>query len=100
MEGSVGFALDERVVVGQPGDTVFKPRGVRHTFWNATDAPARILEIITPAGFEAHFAEVGDLFARPGPLDTAALAAIAGRYGLTMERDMVPALIARHGLRP
>jgi len=100
LEGSVGFALDDRVVVGQPGDTVFKPRNVRHTFWNAADAPARILEIITSAGFEEYFVEVGEVFARPGPPDTAALAAIASKYGLTMERDTIPELLARHGLKP
>src|SRR5262245_19694406 len=52
LEGVVGFALVDQVIVGHPGDTIFKPRNVRHTFWNATDSPARILEIITPAGFE------------------------------------------------
>ena len=29
-----------------------------HTFWNAGDEPARILEIISPAGFEQFFAEL------------------------------------------
>ena len=100
LEGEVGFALDEQVLVGRPGDTIFKPRNVRHTFWNAGETPARILEIITPAGFENYFAEVGEVFATPGPPDLAALGAIAGRYGLTMERDSIPELIAKHGLRP
>jgi uncharacterized cupin superfamily protein len=98
LEGEVGFALDERVVKGRPGDTIFKPRNVRHTFWNASSEPARILEIITPAGFEDYFAEVGAIFARPGPPDVAALGAIAARYGLTLERDTIPALIERYGL--
>ena len=31
-----------------------------HTFWNATDRPARILEIIYPAGFEESFRESAD----------------------------------------
>jgi quercetin dioxygenase-like cupin family protein len=100
LEGDVGFALNEQVVVGHPGDTIFKPRNVRHAFWNAGDAPARILEIISPAGFENYFAEISEVFAKPAPLDVAALAAIAGRYGLAMERDTAPELIARHGLRP
>jgi hypothetical protein len=26
-----------------------------HTFWNASDEPARLLEIIAPAGFERGF---------------------------------------------
>jgi len=100
LEGEVGFALDELVVIGRPGDTIFKPRNVRHTFWNATDGPARILEVITPAGFEEYFAEVGKVFATPGPPDVAALGSIAAKYGLATERESLPDLIAKHGLRP
>jgi hypothetical protein len=96
----VGFALDGDVITGRPGDTIFKPREVRHSFWNAGTAPASILEIITPAGFEKYFVEIGEVFGRPGPLDTAALAAIAAKYGLRMERDSAPMLIEAHGLLP
>ena len=52
LEGRWGFMLGPSVVHGEPGDLVFKPRDVWHTFWNATDRPARLLEIISPAGFE------------------------------------------------
>ena len=100
LEGEVGFALDEQVVIGRPGDTIFKPRDVRHAFWNAGQGPARILEVITPAGFEKYFAEIGEVFAQPGPPATAALASIAGKYGLRMERESAPALIEKHGLKP
>jgi quercetin dioxygenase-like cupin family protein len=100
LEGEVGFALDGDVIVGRPGDTIFKPRNVRHSFWNPGSAPARILEIISPAGFEKYFFEVGEVFAAPGPLDTAALGAIAAKYGLKMERESAPALIEQHGLKP
>jgi hypothetical protein len=34
---------------------------VWHTFWNATDLPARLLEIISPAGFEQLFVELAEL---------------------------------------
>jgi hypothetical protein len=91
--------LDDRVLIAHPGETVFKPRNVRHAFWNASDGLARILEMITPAGFN-YFAEVGDVFDRPGHPDAVALASIASRYGLMMERNTVPELIAKHGLAP
>ncbi|MDP9246265.1 MAG: cupin domain-containing protein, partial [Chloroflexota bacterium] len=100
LEGDVGFALDDKVVVAHPGDTIFKPKNVRHAFWNAGDGPARILEIITPAGFENYFADISEVFAKPAPLDVAALGSIAARYGLAMERDTIPELIAKHGLQP
>ena len=39
---------------------MFKPRDQWHTFWNAGDEPARILEIIAPAGFEGFFAKLSE----------------------------------------
>jgi quercetin dioxygenase-like cupin family protein len=100
LEGEVGFSLDGNVVVGRPGDTIFKPRNVRHTFWNASNEPARILELITPAGFENYFAEVGDAFAKSGPPDVSKLATIAASYGLMLERETIPELLAAYGLQP
>ncbi len=35
LEGRVGALLGDEVVVGGPGDLIFKPRGQWHTFWNA-----------------------------------------------------------------
>lgn len=44
LEGRVGALLGDAVVYGEPGDLIFKPRNQWHTFWNAGDKPARILE--------------------------------------------------------
>ena len=52
LEGRVGALLGDEVAEGGPGDLIFKPRNQWHTFWNAGDTPARMLEIISPAGFE------------------------------------------------
>src|SRR6266705_2294928 len=61
LQGSVGALLGDAVAIGKPGDLIFKPRNQWHTFWNAGDEPARILEIISPAGFENFFRELVDL---------------------------------------
>src|SRR5262249_15121021 len=53
LEGRVGALLGDDVVVGGPGDLIFKPRGQWHTFWNAGDEPARILEVISPPASSA-----------------------------------------------
>src|SRR5690348_18466954 len=55
LEGRVGADLGGEIIYGEVGDLIFKPRGQWHTFWNAADRPARILEIISPAGFENFF---------------------------------------------
>jgi len=60
LEGSVGALLGDSVIISKTGDLIVKPRNQWHTFWNAGDAPARILEIISPAGFEKFFEELVD----------------------------------------
>ena len=58
LEGRMGALLGDDVVEAGPGDLVHKPRNQWHTFWNAGDEPCRILEIISPAGFEHFFQEL------------------------------------------
>src|SRR3954462_2844742 len=73
LEGRMGALLGDEVVEAGPGDLVFKPRNQWHTFWNAGDEPCRILEIISPAGFEHFFRELdaigGALKADPEALE-------------------------------
>lgn len=98
VEGRLGALLGDEVVFGEPGDLVFKPRGQWHTFWNAGDTPARILEIISPAGFERYFEEMVDRSPGGGPRDPAALHDLAARYGLEVDPSSIPGLLAEHGL--
>ncbi|WP_218058218.1 cupin domain-containing protein [Streptomyces sp. Wb2n-11] len=53
IEGSVGARFGDEEVVAGPGDLVFKPRGEWHTFRNAGQAPARLLEIISPGAWRS-----------------------------------------------
>jgi quercetin dioxygenase-like cupin family protein len=96
LEGRIGLQLGDEELVARVGDLVFKPRGVRHAFWNAGDEPARLLEIISPAGFEDYFREVAPLLPER---DEAALAEVVGRYELDIDFDTIPVLAERHGLR-
>jgi quercetin dioxygenase-like cupin family protein len=97
-QGRVGALLGDEVVIGGPGDLIFKPRNQWHTFWNAGDEPARLLEIISPAGFERFFAELVDL-GGVTQADPQTLAELCGRYELEMNPDSVPDLIQRFDLR-
>jgi mannose-6-phosphate isomerase-like protein (cupin superfamily) len=98
LEGRMGALLGDDVVEAGPGDLVYKPRNQWHTFWNAGDEPCRILEIISPAGFERFFRELDGL---GGALqaDPAALAELNERYGQEMRPESVPELLERFGLR-
>ena len=95
LEGRVGALLGEEEVFAQAGDLIFKPRGQWHTFWNAGDVPARILEIISPAGLEEAFREMGKL---PGQPEPAQIAEIAARYGAEVDFERTLPIIERHKL--
>jgi mannose-6-phosphate isomerase-like protein (cupin superfamily) len=97
ISGRVGALLGEEVLEGGPGDLIFKPRNQWHTFWNPGDEPARILEIISPAGFEHFFAELVDLGGGANA-EPQALAELSARYGLEMEPASIPGLVERFGL--
>lgn len=92
IEGRMGALLGGEVVYADEGTLVFKPRGQWHTFWNAGDGLCRILEIISPGGFEHLFREMAD---DPEATDGEALDA---RYGLEVDLDSVPRLCGEHGL--
>jgi mannose-6-phosphate isomerase-like protein (cupin superfamily) len=98
LEGRMGALLGDDVVEAGPGDLVFKPRNQWHTFWTAGDEPCRILEIISPAGFERFFAELVDL-GGVGAADPEAMGALCQRYELEMDPDSVPGLVERFGLQ-
>jgi mannose-6-phosphate isomerase-like protein (cupin superfamily) len=98
IEGRMGALLGDEHVEAGPGDLVHKPRGQWHTFWNAGDEPARILEIISPAGFERFFAELVDM-GGVAQADPEAMGDLCRRYALEMDPDSVPGLVERFGVR-
>lgn len=99
-EGEIGFRSGDREVVLGAGGYITKPRGEMHTMWNAGKVPARMIEIIHPAGFEDFFAELADLLEQ-GPPDPDRIAALAEHYGLQFgEPAWLPDIVARYGLTP
>jgi mannose-6-phosphate isomerase-like protein (cupin superfamily) len=91
LEGRMGAQLGDEVVHAEVGDLVFKPRDQWHAFWNAGDGPCRILEIISPGGFEHLFEEVAEPREDTGPsLDV--------RYGIEFDLESVGRLCEEHGL--
>ena len=87
LEGEVTFLIDGQVWTAKPGGWVCKPRGIPHTFWNGLPNPARILEIISPAGFEGYFSEMAAALQ-----DREQMARIRDKYGLISDLASVPAL--------
>ncbi len=54
-EGEIGFRSGDTEVVLGAGGYIVKPRHELHTMWNAGPVPARMIEVISPAGFEHFF---------------------------------------------
>lgn len=95
LEGRMGAILGDEVVYASAGDLVFKPRNQWHTFWNAGDEPCRILELISPAGFERYFEELIEM---TGTRTPETIGPLAARYGLELKFETIPGLVAEHGL--
>jgi quercetin dioxygenase-like cupin family protein len=98
IEGEIGFRSNDREVVLGAGGYIIKPRGEVHAMWNAGSAPARMIEVISPAGFERFFEELSDLVAQGRP-EPAVVAALGLRYDLSFAQpEWLPDIIARYGL--
>ena len=95
--GAIGFRSGSDEVVLEAGGYISKPRGELHTMWNAGPQEARMIEVITPAGFETFFRALAEAF-ESGPPDPADLEKLAGAYGLFFDPTWVPELMAKYGL--
>jgi len=95
--GAIGFRSGGDEVVLEAGGYISKPRGELHTMWNAGSDEARMIEIITPAGFEHFFRELADLV-ESGPPDPPTLQALAASYGLFVDPTWVPELVEKYHL--
>ncbi len=100
LSGRMGAIVGEDEIEAGPGQLVVKPRGVPHAFWNAADVETRVIEMISTGGFEQYFVEVEPLLSVPGEPDMEALAAIQGRYEMSMDPSSIPSLVERFELRP
>jgi quercetin dioxygenase-like cupin family protein len=113
LEGEIGFRSDDAEVVLRPGGYITKPHGQVHAMWNAGTVPGRIVEVITPGGFEGYFRELGELLtdsqaggpAEPGARmrlhESDAFAKLAEKYHITYgDPPWLGGVMKRYGLNP
>jgi quercetin dioxygenase-like cupin family protein len=93
LEGEVEFDISGGPITATPGTFVHIPRGVFHGFRNASDSDAKLLDLHTPGGFEAFFAESGtpwpDLRINPPPgswVDVPRFIRIAEKHGMEVAK--------------
>lgn len=76
LEGELNVLVGDRTVTATTGAFVLVPRGMVHTYSKAGTASAKLLVIISPAGFEKFFEEIA------GPPDLEKIKALAPKYNL------------------
>lgn len=97
VSGTIGARIGDREVTAGVGEVVYKPTGIWHAFWNPTDEPARIVELLTPSGFEHFFTDAADAIGPDGP-DLQRFGELVARHDLDVDPSVGPDLIERHEL--
>jgi mannose-6-phosphate isomerase-like protein (cupin superfamily) len=83
LEGEVTVLIGDRTLTARAGSFAFVPRGMVHTFSNPGSQAAKLLVIISPAGFERAFEEMAEVApSADQPPDMDRLMAIAEKYNL------------------
>jgi quercetin dioxygenase-like cupin family protein len=59
LEGDYEFTVAGKTIIAKRGTTIFAPRGIAHTYRYLGQTPGRLMCVITPAGFEGFFEEIG-----------------------------------------
>ena len=99
LSGTLGARIGEDTIEEIPaGSYLLKPRGVPHALWNLGEAPARLVEVVTPAGIEPYFREMAPILREKGPEWTARYRELAVAYGLTILDDWSDELKARYDI--
>ncbi len=81
-QGEYEMWLDGTISRLKPGQSIFLPRGVPHTFHIISEVPGRNVTVLTPGGFEQFFPDVAARNLRI-PQDAGAMAELSDRYGIT-----------------
>lgn len=81
IEGEVEMSIGEKVTVLKPGDLIFCPKGIQHSWKVIGNQNARAMLSIFPAGLEKMFVELSQL--PVGPPDLEMVKKICSKYKLS-----------------
>lgn len=83
LAGRLDVMLGGQDFVLETGDYLFLPRDVVHTFRNSSDAEARVISVVSPAGLEDYYQALADL--PPGPKDASMMKPIMAEFGIELQ---------------
>ena len=95
IEGELEFEVggeDGDRFTAPTGSYVIKPRGIQHSFWNATDEPVRYIELSGGKGFQGFV----DASTELGAVEASRQS--EEQYGLTWGYDRIPKMMLQHRL--
>ena len=81
LEDEYEWTVGEKQFVAKKGATIFAPRELPHTYRSLGKTPGRLMCVITPAGFEGFFEEIGALSPQQQQ-DIPRVMEIAKKFGL------------------
>jgi mannose-6-phosphate isomerase-like protein (cupin superfamily) len=81
LEGEFEFLVGDTIVSAGPGDTVFGPRDVPHTFKNVGTTVGKAFTIATGSNFEAFHPKFCDILNGPNP-SFEAMKSLAEEHGI------------------
>ncbi|HEU0051700.1 MAG TPA: cupin domain-containing protein [Longimicrobium sp.] len=96
LEGTLTVLIGDRALRLGPGETMTKPVGVFHTFWNSGRNPARFLEISSPGGLERYYEELNAIIPARGGVPIARIMEISAAYGLEFDMSSLLDIIETH----
>jgi quercetin dioxygenase-like cupin family protein len=100
LEGELSVIQGGKVQTAKQGEYIVKPRGIFHTFWNATNERIRFLEVITPGNFEYYFAELAPFLEAGKPPQMDKIRETGLKYGLIVDPTGAEEIIKKYGLNP
>lgn len=100
LEGELSVIQGGKVQTAKQGEYIVKPRGIFHTFWNATNERIRFLEVITPGNFEYYFAELAPFLEAGKPPQMDKIRETGVKYGLIVDPTGAEEIIKKYGLNP
>jgi mannose-6-phosphate isomerase-like protein (cupin superfamily) len=83
LTGRLDVHLGGQNFVLEPGDYLFLPRDVVHTFRNPYAEESRVISVVSPAGLESYYQALADL--PPGPKDLGVLKGIMADFGIVLQ---------------
>jgi uncharacterized cupin superfamily protein len=106
LEGELTCYVGGEVAVAPAGSYILKPRGVPHAFYNSGAQTVRIMEVLTPGGFDGYFDEYENIASKlaTGEIDEEehrrARAELGERYWVSWHDERIPEARARFGIGP